>query len=177
MCHNVRPCKRDIFGQIQCLVAQMNMTAQTLFSTYVDRQGVPFVNHPDKFCKADRTFPAFDRTDREKELLSLYKILVFFNASLGNITRDQENLSVDDKEKEELLRRLRNTTNMSRGLLANLTCLLCHRYKVHHVHVTYGNSSSSDTFQRKQYGCQVLRRYTELISDVAYAIGKCSRSS
>uniref|UniRef100_A0A6J0SDM3 Leukemia inhibitory factor n=1 Tax=Pogona vitticeps TaxID=103695 RepID=A0A6J0SDM3_9SAUR len=175
MCRNVSRCKAKVLAQIHCQIAQLNMSAHGLFTTYLDRQGEPFTNHPDKFCKADKTFPAFDRTDSERNLLSLYKIFAFFNASLGNITRDQENLSTDDKEKEDLLRRLRNTTNMSRGLLANLTCLLCSRYKVHHVHVTYGNSSSSDIFQKKQYGCQVLKRYTEVISDAAYTMGKCSR--
>ncbi|KAG8146170.1 hypothetical protein E2320_012551 [Naja naja] len=110
-------------------------------------------------------------SDKDR-VINLYQIFVFFNASLDNITKDQESLG-DVESKEDLLRRLRNTTNNTGGLLSNLTCLLCSKYKVNHVDVTYGNHSSTDSFEKKQKGCQILRKYTKVISHAAQALGHC----
>ncbi|XP_063171858.1 leukemia inhibitory factor [Candoia aspera] len=174
MCHDVRPCKHHVFDQVRCLVSRLNMSASGLFESYLRSQGPPFTEKKelDVFCEPDHTFPPFvSPTSHKKEILiNLYKIFVFFNASLGNITSDQEILHSD---KEDLLRRLRNTTNNTSGLLANLTCLLCSEYKVDHVDVTYGSSSSSDNFEKKRQGCQILRKYKRVISHAAQALGHC----
>ncbi|XP_044304898.1 leukemia inhibitory factor [Varanus komodoensis] len=177
MCQNIRPCSNQtrVLHQIQCQVASLNASAQELFEVYLKHQGNPFTNKEELnvFCQPDRSFPSFDnRTSEEKEkLIALYKICAFFNASLGNITKDQRELGND---KEDLLKLLRNTTNTTRGLLANLTCLLCAKYKVSHVDVTYGHSSGTNNFAKKQQGCQVLRKYAEVIPLVALGLGKCN---
>ncbi|XP_042336114.1 leukemia inhibitory factor isoform X2 [Sceloporus undulatus] len=177
MCDGVRPCRQNVFDQIQCQVAQLNMSAQKLFKTYLERQGPPFTENPDVFCAADRSFPPFvDEASEKKEmLLSLYKIFAFFNASLGNITKDQENLGDDKDEKAALMKHLRNATKVARGLLANLTCLLCSEYKVRHVDVVYGDNSGTDIFQKKKRGCQVLRSYAKVIAHAAAALGHCRK--
>uniref|UniRef100_A0A8C6YFT1 Leukemia inhibitory factor n=1 Tax=Naja naja TaxID=35670 RepID=A0A8C6YFT1_NAJNA len=162
MCHDVRPCKHPVFDQVRCLVSHLNMSAPVLFESYVRSQGYPFTEEKklDEFCEPDQA------------VINLYQIFVFFNASLDNITKDQESLG-DVESKEDLLRRLRNTTNNTGGLLSNLTCLLCSKYKVNHVDVTYGNHSSTDSFEKKQKGCQILRKYTKVISHAAQALGHC----
>ncbi|XP_007439067.1 leukemia inhibitory factor [Python bivittatus] len=173
MCHDVRPCKHHVFDQVRCLVSRLNMSASGLFETYLQSQGPPFTEkNLDVFCEPDHAFPPFvSRASEKKEIvINLYKIFVFFNASLDNITKDQEILHSD---KEDLLRRLRNTTNNTGGLLANLTCLLCSEYKVDHVDVTYGNSSSTNNFEKKRQGCQILRKYKNVISHAAQALGHC----
>ncbi|XP_032085263.1 leukemia inhibitory factor [Thamnophis elegans] len=138
-------------------------------------QGHPFTEKKrlDEFCEPDQEFPSFVASLSDKErVVNLYKIFVYFNASLDNITKDQESFdSIDSKE--DLLRRLRNTNNHTAGLLSNLTCLLCSKYKVNHVDVTYGNHSSTDTFEKKQKGCQILRKYTKVIRHAAQALGHC----
>uniref|UniRef100_A0A670ZJY0 Leukemia inhibitory factor n=2 Tax=Pseudonaja textilis TaxID=8673 RepID=A0A670ZJY0_PSETE len=175
MCHDVWPCKHPVFDQVRCLVSHLNMSAPVLFESYVRSQGYPFTEEKklDEFCEPDQAFPPFVSSLSDKErVINLYQIFVFFNASLDNITKDQESLG-DVESKEDLLRRLRNTTNNTGGLLSNLTCLLCSKYKVNHVDVTYGNHSSTDSFEKKQKGCQILRKYTKVISHAAQALGHC----
>ncbi|XP_039188619.1 leukemia inhibitory factor [Crotalus tigris] len=174
MCHDVRPCKHPVFDQVRCLVSRLNTSAPELFESYLRSQGPPFSEKKelDDFCEPDHAFSPFDSSLGDKErVINLYKIFVFFNASLDNITKDQE--SFDGESREDLLRRLRNTTNNTGGLLSNLTCLLCSKYKVNHVDVTYGNHSSTDSFGKKQKGCQILRKYTKVISHAAQALGHC----
>ncbi|XP_013928935.1 PREDICTED: leukemia inhibitory factor [Thamnophis sirtalis] len=175
MCHDVRPCKHPVFDQVRCLVSHLNLSAPALFENYLRTQGHPFTekNKLDEFCEPDQEFPPFVASLSDKErVVNLYKIFVYFNASLDNITKDQESFDNFDS-KEDLLRRLRNTNNHTAGLLSNLTCLLCSKYKVNHVDVTYGNHSSTDIFEKKQKGCQILRKYTKVIRHAAQALGHC----
>ncbi|XP_050779833.1 leukemia inhibitory factor-like [Gopherus flavomarginatus] len=172
MCENTHVCKPNVAEQTRKLVVLLNATAQDLFSIYLDRQGDPFSSHLDELCNANGTnFPDFhvNRTSRTKEIMvALYKVFAFLNASLGNITRDQEELNPTAKE---LLERLHNTTKTTRGLISNLTCLLCTDYKVSQVDVTYGKSSKSmNVFKKKQQGCQVLRRYVQVVSQAAQVL-------
>lgn len=113
-----------------------------------------------------------NRTSERKEILvALYKILIFFNASLGNITKDQEDLG----PQKELLIHLKNTTSTTRGLISNLTCLLCSRYNVTRVDVIYGKSTETDgVLEKKLHGCQVLRKYRQVISRAADILGVVS---
>ncbi|XP_070618440.1 leukemia inhibitory factor [Erythrolamprus reginae] len=175
MCQDVRPCKHPVFDQVRCLVSRMNMSAPLLFETYIQSQGYPFTERKrlDEFCEPDPEFPPFVSSLSDKErVINLYKIFVFFNASLDNITKDQRSFE-STESKEDLLRRLRNTTNNTAGLLSNLTCLLCSKYNVTHVDVTYGNHSSTEVFEKKQKGCQTLRKYAKVISHAAKALGHC----
>ncbi|XP_053862030.1 leukemia inhibitory factor [Malaclemys terrapin pileata] len=172
MCENTHVCKPNVAEQTRKLVVLLNATAQDLFSIYLDCQGDPFSSHLDELCNANGTnFPDFDvnRTSHKKEIMvALYKVFAFLNASLGNITRDQEELNPTAKE---LLERLHNTTKTTRGLISNLTCLLCTNYKVSQVDVTYGKSSKGMTvFKKKQQGCQVLRRYVQVVSQAAQVL-------
>ncbi|XP_074869137.1 leukemia inhibitory factor [Carettochelys insculpta] len=169
MCENLHLCKHNVVEQTHKLVASLNETAQRLFSVYLAFQGDAFSSHMDEVCNANTSyFPAFhvNRTSHKKEIMvALYRVSVFLNASLGNITRDQKELNPTAKE---LLEQLHNTTKTTRGLISNLTCLLCTKYSVSHVDVTYGkNSKDIGTFKKKQQGCQVLRRYVQVISQAA----------
>lgn len=128
----------------------------------------------DKLCPTNHSFPAFpdNQTVTKEVLVALYKIAAFLNASLGNISRDQAVLT----ESASLLERLNNTTSVTRGLMNNLSCLLCSVYKVPHVDAVYGKSTDQESnFLKKQYGCQVLRWYKEVISRVAHTLGPCAR--
>lgn len=132
-------------------------------------QGEPFSSESEKLCNPGGIFfPAFhvNRTSEKKEVMvAMYKLFAFLNASLGNITRDQEELNPTAKE---LLDRLHNTTKTTRGLISNLTCLLCKNYNVFQVDVSYGESSKGkSTFKKKQQGCQVLRKYVQVIAQAA----------
>uniref|UniRef100_A0A8C8RFJ4 Leukemia inhibitory factor n=1 Tax=Pelusios castaneus TaxID=367368 RepID=A0A8C8RFJ4_9SAUR len=172
MCENVHLCKHNVVEQTRRLVAVLNATAQDLFSVYLNCQGDPFSSHVDELCNASGSyFPAFhvNRTSQKKEIMvALYQVFAFLNASLGNITRDQEDLNPTAKD---LLERLHNTTKTTRGLMSNLTCLLCTKYNVHQVDVTYGKDSKHmNTFQKKQQGCQVLRRYVQVVSQAAQVL-------
>lgn len=103
--------------------------------------------------------------------MALYKISAFLNASLGNISNDQRTLT----HNASLLELLNNTTTMTRGLMSNLSCLLCSEYKVSHVNVVYGKSTGKESgFLQKQYGCQVLRWYKDVIARAAQTLGPCS---
>ncbi|XP_067406411.1 leukemia inhibitory factor [Emydura macquarii macquarii] len=172
MCENVHLCKHSVVEQTRKLVVLLNATAQDLFSIYLDRQGDPFSSHVDELCNANTSyFPAFhvNRTSQKKEIMvALYRVFAFLNASLGNITRDQEELNPTARE---LLERLHNTTKTTRGLISNLTCLLCTKYNVSQVDVTYGKSSKGmNVFKKKQQGCQVLRSYVQVISQAAQVL-------
>ncbi|XP_053225349.1 leukemia inhibitory factor [Podarcis raffonei] len=170
MCDNIGPCGETVFNQIKCQVTRLNLSAPGLFDAYLESQGSPFNRAEVKsLCVSKDTFPSFDNRTRKEMLISLYKIFTFFNASLGNITRDQEN-----NDRKDLLERLSNTTAKTRGLLANLTCLLCSEYKVTDVKVTYG-SEETGAFEKKKQGCWALRMYAETIPLIAQALGKCHR--
>ncbi|XP_061459243.1 leukemia inhibitory factor [Rhineura floridana] len=171
-CDSMRPCGHNVFNLIKCQVAHLNISAQGLFDAYLESQGTPFTKaNVDSLCVSEDTFPSFvNQTSKEKEMLvALYKISVFFNASLGNITRDQKNR---DSNQKDLLERLGKTSSATRGLLANLTCLLCSKYKVSNVEVTYGSDKKAE-FERKRQGCWVLKMYTKAIDHAAQALGKC----
>lgn len=132
-------------------------------------QGEPFSSEADKLCNPSGVvFPPFrvNRTSERKEVMvAMYQLFAFLNASLGNITRDQEELNPTAKE---LLDRLHNTTKTTRGLISNLTCLLCKNYNIFQVDVSYGESSKGKgTFRKKQQGCQVLRKYVQVIAQAA----------
>ncbi|NXO28651.1 LIF factor, partial [Cisticola juncidis] len=141
----------------------------TLLSSQLKCQGEPFSSESDKLCNpAGIVFPSFrvNRTSERKEVMvAMYKLFAFLNASLGNITRDQEELNPMAKE---LLERLHNTTKTTRGLISNLTCLLCKNYNIFQVDVRYGDSSKNKSaFKKKQQGCQVLRKYVQVIGQAA----------
>lgn len=140
-----------------------------VLSSQLKCQGEPFSSETDKLCNPGSVFfPAFrvNRTSERKEVMvAMYKLFAFLNASLGNITRDQEELNPTAKE---LLDRLHNTTKTTRGLISNLTCLLCKNYNIFQVDVSYGESSKGkSTFKKKQQGCQVLRKYVQVIAQAA----------
>ncbi|NXI60929.1 LIF factor, partial [Anseranas semipalmata] len=162
-------CRANVHEQTRKQVALLNATAQDLFSLYLKCQGEPFSSESDKLCNPGGVFfPAFrvNRTSEKKEVMvAMYKLFAFLNASLGNITRDQEELNPTAKE---LLDRLHNTTKTTRGLISNLTCLLCKNYNVFQVDVSYGESSKGKSaFKKKQQGCQVLRKYVQVIAQAA----------
>ncbi|NXP86239.1 LIF factor, partial [Passerina amoena] len=162
-------CRSNVQEQTRRQVAVLNATAQELFSLYLKCQGEPFSSESDKLCNpAGIFFPAFrvNRTSERKEVMvAMYKLFAFLNASLGNITRDQEELNPMAKE---LLERLHNTTKTTRGLISNLTCLLCKNYNIFQVDVRYGDSSKGKSaFKKKQQGCQVLRKYVQVIGQAA----------
>uniref|UniRef100_A0A8D0KHJ8 Leukemia inhibitory factor n=1 Tax=Salvator merianae TaxID=96440 RepID=A0A8D0KHJ8_SALMN len=169
-------CQKTSFRQIQCQVAELNATAQGLFDSYVRHQGSPFSkDRLDALCNCTEKFPSFvnETSDTKEKLIALYKIFAFFNASLGNITKDTEN---HPGNKEDLLKRLRDTTATSQGLLSNLRCLLCTQYNVSHVNVTYDTVKKGD-FEKKKQGCTVLRKYTTVISRAALAMGRCQQQT
>ncbi|XP_030316479.1 leukemia inhibitory factor [Calypte anna] len=162
-------CRSTVQEQTRRQVALLNATAQDLFSLYLKCQGEPFSSDSDKLCNPGGiVFPPFrvNRTSERKEVMvAMYKLFAFLNASLGNITRDQEELNPTAKE---LLDRLHNTTKTTRGLISNLTCLLCKNYNIFQVDVSYGESSKSKSaFKKKQQGCQVLRKYVQVIAQAA----------
>ncbi|XP_066187171.1 LOW QUALITY PROTEIN: leukemia inhibitory factor [Sylvia atricapilla] len=162
-------CRSNVLEQTRRQVAVLNATAQELFSLYLKCQGEPFSSESDKLCNpAGIFFPAFrvNRTSERKEVMvAMYKLFAFLNTSLGNITRDQEELNPMAKE---LLERLHNTTKTTRGLISNLTCLLCKNYNIFQVDVRYGDSSKGKSaFKKKQQGCQVLRKYVQVIGQAA----------
>ncbi|NXL94089.1 LIF factor, partial [Alectura lathami] len=153
-------CRDSVERQTSKQVALLNATAQDLFSLYLKCQGEPFSSESDRLCNpGDIVFPAFrvNRTSEKKEVMvAMYKLFAFLNASLGNITRDQEELNPTAKE---LLDRLHNTTK---------TTLLCKHYNVFQVAVSYGESSKGKSaFKKKQQGCQVLRKYVQVIAQAA----------
>ncbi|NXE14324.1 LIF factor, partial [Lophotis ruficrista] len=162
-------CRSNVLEQTRRQVALLNATAQDLFSLYLKCQGEPFSSETDKLCNpASVDFPAFhvNRTsDRKDIMVAMYRLFAFLNASLGNITLDQEELNPTAKE---LLDRLHNTTKTTRGLISNLTCLLCKNYNIFQVDVSYGQSSKDKSaFKKKQQGCQVLRKYVQVIAQAA----------
>ncbi|XP_062446397.1 leukemia inhibitory factor [Rhea pennata] len=161
-------CRSNVHEQTRKQVALLNATAQDLFSLYLKCQGEPFSSETDKLCNPNGIdFPPFhvNRTSEKEVMVAMYKLFAFLNASLGNITRDQEELNPTAKE---LLDRLHNTTKTTRGLISNLTCLLCKNYNIFQVDVNYGQSSKSKSaFRKKQQGCQVLRKYVQVISQAA----------
>ncbi|OXB76442.1 UNVERIFIED_CONTAM: hypothetical protein H355_014157 [Colinus virginianus] len=162
-------CRANVQEQTRRQVALLNATAQDLFSLYLKCQGEPFSSESDRLCSPGGIFfPAFHvnrTTERKEVMVAMYKLFAFLNASLGNITRDQEELNPTAKE---LLDRLHNTTKTTRGLISNLTCLLCKHYNVFQVDVSYGESSKSKSaFKKKQQGCQVLRKYVQVIAQAA----------
>ncbi|NWS76057.1 LIF factor, partial [Crotophaga sulcirostris] len=162
-------CRSNVQEQTRRQVALLNATAQDLFSLYLKCQGEPFSSETNKLCNTSSIFfPPFrvNRTSERKEVMvAMYKLFAFLNASLGNITRDQEELNPTAKE---LLDRLHNTTKTTRGLISNLTCLLCKNYNIFQVDVSYGESSKTkSSFKKKQQGCQVLRKYVQVIAQAA----------
>uniref|UniRef100_K7F619 Leukemia inhibitory factor n=1 Tax=Pelodiscus sinensis TaxID=13735 RepID=K7F619_PELSI len=127
-------------------------------------QGDPFSSHADQLCKAEGIFfPAFhaNRTSPRKDVLvALYQVVVFLNASLGNITRDQKELN---PEAQDLLERLHNTTKTARGLFSNLTCLLCTKYRVDQVDVVGGEEDDCQSlFQEEKCKLSKDKRAMEL---------------
>uniref|UniRef100_K7F620 Leukemia inhibitory factor n=1 Tax=Pelodiscus sinensis TaxID=13735 RepID=K7F620_PELSI len=129
-------------------------------------QGDPFSSHADQLCKAEGIFfPAFhaNRTSPRKDVLvALYQVVVFLNASLGNITRDQKELN---PEAQDLLERLHNTTKTARGLFSNLTCLLCTKYRVDQVDVLFPISplhANQSLFQEEKCKLSKDKRAMEL---------------
>ncbi|NWI14163.1 LIF factor, partial [Crypturellus soui] len=161
-------CRSNVYEQTRKQVALLNATAQDLFSLYLKCQGEPFSSETDKLCSPNGFFfPDFheNRTSEKEVMVAMYKLFAFLNASLGNITRDQEELNPTAKE---LLDRLHNTTKTTQGLISNLTCLLCKNYNIFQVDVRYGpNSKDKRAFRKKQQGCQVLRKYVQVISHAA----------
>ncbi|NXT57288.1 LIF factor, partial [Pluvianellus socialis] len=165
-------CRSNVQEQTRRQVALLNATAQDLFSLYLKCQGEPFSSETDKLCNPSGVFfPAFrvnQTSERKEVMVAMYKLFAFLNASLGNITRDQEELNPTAKE---LLDRLHNTTKTTRGLISNLTCLLCKNYNIFQVDVSYGESSKGKSaFKKKQQGCQVLRKYVQVIAQVAHVL-------
>ncbi|KAL8180501.1 UNVERIFIED_CONTAM: hypothetical protein K2H54_026068 [Gekko kuhli] len=176
MCHNSSQCNHHVFGQIRNQVAELNRLAPALLDVYLEHQEPPFTDKKklNDTCPLNATFPSINQTCKKKEILvALYKIFVFFNASLGNITRDQMDLH---PSVIQLLQKLNNTSDAVRGLLSNLTCLLCSEYNVSHVDVTYGDSSDQEgNYQKKKQGCQVLRWYKGVVLEAASILNKCHK--
>lgn len=152
----------------QCLYIYFSFSPEQL-----ERQGPPFDDEQklNNICPVNASFPSINQTCSKKEILvALYKIFVFFNASLGNITRYQ---MVLNPNKIKLLQNLNHTSDAVRGLLYNLTSLLCSEYNISHVDVTYGDSFHwKDDFQKKQQGCQVLRWYKRVVAEAASILEK-----
>nr|XP_033811901.1 leukemia inhibitory factor [Geotrypetes seraphini] len=163
ICENLGWCGNNTMQQLRSQLQILNNSAKSLYGTYVDSQGVR-----EEICKPTGIdFPSFhmNGTHGKPRMVELYKLFVYMNASLGNITRDQKDLNPTDKN---LLMLLRNTTTTIRGVISNLTCLLCEKYKVTDVDVVYGRSTKgSNTFDKKQHGCQVLRKYMRVIDKIA----------
>ncbi|XP_077164607.1 leukemia inhibitory factor isoform X2 [Paroedura picta] len=176
MCHSSSQCNHHVYGQIRHQVADLNKQASALLNVYLEHQGYPFNDKQNlnDICPINASFPSVHQTCNKKEILiDLYKIFVFFNASLGNITRDQNNFN---PAVAQLIQALNNTSNAVRGLLSNLTCLLCSEYNVSHVDVTYGNSSDwNKKLQSKKQGCQVLRWYEGVVSEAASNFKECHK--
>ncbi|XP_061866281.1 leukemia inhibitory factor [Colius striatus] len=169
-------CRHNVLVQTQKQLNQLNSTAQDLFSLYLKCQGEPFSSEANRLCNPSSIFfPAFrvnQTSDRKEVTVAMYKLFAFLNASLGNITRDQEELNPTAKE---LLDRLHNTTKTTRGLISNLTCLLCKNYNIFQVDVSYGESSKGKSaFKKKQQGCQVLRKYVQVIAQAAQILHRPS---
>ncbi|XP_029427071.1 leukemia inhibitory factor [Rhinatrema bivittatum] len=164
-CENLGVCGNNTRQQLQSQVRILNDSASILYDTYVSRQG--FDKSVDEICRPTGIdFPNFHLNGKDKErMVELYKVFTYMNTSLGNITRDQSDLN---PEARDLLALLNNSSAFIRGVISNLTCRLCKKYKVTDVDVSYGSSTrGSKIFQKKKRGCQVLRKYVHVIDKIA----------
>ncbi|XP_030074082.1 leukemia inhibitory factor [Microcaecilia unicolor] len=163
ICENLGWCGNHIMEQLRHQLNILNSTAKSLYETYKYKQ-----QFDDELCRpTDIDFPSFhmNGTHGKERMVELYKVFIYMNASLGNITRDQNDLNPEAKD---LLTLLRNTTAIIRGVISNLTCLLCEKYKVTDVDVVYGRSTKgSNIFNKKKQGCEVLRKYMRVIDKIA----------
>uniref|UniRef100_F7EY27 Leukemia inhibitory factor n=2 Tax=Ornithorhynchus anatinus TaxID=9258 RepID=F7EY27_ORNAN len=169
MCANRHLCQ-NVTHQIRSQLNQLNSSAQGLFVLYYTTQGEPFQSKHDKLCAPNVTdFPPFHPSRQKKErFIELYRIVVYLNASLGNVSLDQARLNPGALS---LRGNLTVTTAILRGLLNNLTCQLCNRFQVFHVDVTYGSySREKDQFEKRKLGCQLLGKYKEVIAKVVQGL-------
>ncbi|KAM9622460.1 leukemia inhibitory factor-like [Trichechus inunguis] len=169
-CTTDHPCPSNLMTQIKNQLEQLNSTANTLFVLYYTAQGEPFPSEVDKLCGGhDLTnFPPFHAEGTEKDkLVELYRIIAYFNISLGNIMEDQKTLNPND---QNLHSKLSSTADTVRGLLNNVLCHLCNEYNMGHVDMSFGpDISGNDIFHKKKLGCQCLFNYKQVIAELTQA--------
>ncbi|XP_054075772.1 leukemia inhibitory factor [Rissa tridactyla] len=169
-----RPLQPPTLQQIQALVRHMAEDAQELFTFYEENQRLAInnlchTNHPPEWLRGP--------VAGSGGLRGLRGTMARMSQALQDIIQHQRDLNPPGAEilrrlasthLKELLDRLHNTTKTTRGLISNLTCLLCKNYNIFQVDVSYGESSKGkSTFKKKQQGCQVLRKYVQVIAQAA----------
>ncbi|XP_069475400.1 leukemia inhibitory factor isoform X2 [Ambystoma mexicanum] len=165
ICQGLHSCGDHIQNQLQRQVRRLNMSADHLFKTYVAFQEFNTEDVP-ALCNAHFSdFPGFNasETAQGKRAVGLYKVFVYLNTSLGNITQQQRVLH---PHAQSLIDQLGNTTAIIKAVLSNLTCLLCNHFGVTEVDLYYGEPAHK-IFEQKKKGCQVLNGYRQFIADVA----------
>ncbi|XP_067316832.1 leukemia inhibitory factor [Anolis sagrei] len=160
-----------------------------LLLVQLERQGFPFWPRAGAhrfLCAADPSFLAFPsfsssskgKAPRKALLCWLLKAFSFFEVTLQRIGRDQEDFSPAGGEEatgnttnDTLLLQLRWTRTVVQGLLANLHCLPCSRFRTRH---RFEHTSGTDAFDKKRKGCQALQTYAVFVGHAARALGKCT---
>ncbi|XP_053555814.1 leukemia inhibitory factor [Bombina bombina] len=168
ICTKITDCKSDnslIRHQIQKQLLLLNSSAGTLYDTYVHCQGF----HPNLNIVCNKSygdFPKYNlsKASEEEKLVEMFKIFTYMTAALGNITTQQKQLN---PKQHHLLKNLTRTLSSINAIISNLSCVLCKKYHVTDVNVYYGKYPSSNPFEQKQMGCQVLRIYKHFISEAA----------
>ncbi|XP_043924298.1 leukemia inhibitory factor [Protopterus annectens] len=141
---------------------ELNSSAQSLLSEYITNQGPSFDN---RFCKPKlEDYPSVGKNiSTTEELTSLYQGLMYINASLYNILKNQKDLS---PTATSLHGKLFNTTANVRVLLSHIGCMLCSKHNFTSISMPIQTGIFASTaFEQKTRGCAILQKYAELISD------------